>query len=55
MANPTRTQKPAPDPKAPPPETHQQTRTVEQKISPQHNTTEPYGKSSDHAAQTTED
>jgi hypothetical protein len=35
------------------PETHEQTQPVEELISPQHNTTEPYGPSSDEAARTT--
>jgi hypothetical protein len=49
MADQTRSKKPTADKNAEPPETHGQTQPVEKNISPQYNTTEPYGKSSDHA------
>jgi hypothetical protein len=49
MADRTKSKKPVPDARAEPPETHAQTQPVEQKISPQHNTTEPYGTSDDQA------
>ena len=47
MANPLKQQKPVPA-KSPPPETHDQTKPVEDKMSPsaQHHMTEAYGKGS---------
>ena len=53
MADSLKSKKPVPAGKAKPPETHEQTKPVEKKISPQHNTTEPYGKSDDQARKAT--
>ena len=49
MTDATKSKKPRPARKAPAPETHAQTEPVEKMISPQHNTTEPYGKTEDRA------
>jgi hypothetical protein len=53
MADAIRSKKPVADPAAPPPETHAQTKPVERKLSPQHNTTEAYGPSSEQAKRDT--
>jgi hypothetical protein len=53
MTDAMKSKKPAPVAGAQAPETHKQTEPVEKKISPQHNTTEPYGKSDDKARKAT--
>ena len=54
MADAIKSKKPVPHKAAKPPETHAQTKPVERKISPQHNTTEPYGTSDEQASGNTE-
>ncbi len=54
MADQIKSKKPAPPKREKPPQTHEQTQPVEHVISPQHNTTEPYGRSSKHATRATE-
>jgi hypothetical protein len=54
MADQIKSNKPPPPEQDQPPETHEQTQPVEKVISPQHNTTEPYGRSSEHAKRQTE-
>jgi hypothetical protein len=50
MANPTKSKKPAAAAMEKPPETHKQTKALEDRLPPQRNTTEPYGKSSEDAS-----